>query len=130
MLVRFVPVAVLASATLLQAQQPALTGYSPAAAERQRAAEAAAIRVPQPDRARAHSRILSAEPHVAGTPAQARTRDYVIQQMRAMGLETEVRTYSVCLPHATSARVWRVSPQPRELPTAEPPVPGDSTSTG
>jgi N-acetylated-alpha-linked acidic dipeptidase len=128
-LVRFVPVAVLASATLLQAQQPALTGYSPAAAERQRAAEAAAIRVPQPDRARAHSRILSAEPHVAGTPAQARTRDYVIQQMRAMGLETEVRTYSVFLPHATSARVWRVSPQARELPTAEPPVPGDSTST-
>jgi N-acetylated-alpha-linked acidic dipeptidase len=25
--------------------------------------------------------------------------------------------------------VWRVSPQPRELPTAEPPVAGDSTST-
>ena len=129
-LVRFVPFAVLASATLLSAQQPGLTGYSTAAGQRERAAEAGAVRTPQPDRARAHSRFLSAETHVSGTPAQARTRDYVIQQMREMGLDTEVRTYSVFLPHATSARVWRVSPEMRELPTAEPPQPGDSTSTG
>jgi N-acetylated-alpha-linked acidic dipeptidase len=129
-LVRFVPLAVLASATLLAAQQPALTGYSPAASQRQRAAEAEAIRRPAPERARAHSRVLSAEAHVAGTPGQARTRDYVIQQMRAMGLDTEVRTYNVYLPHATSARVWRVSPAARELPTAEPPIPGDGTSAG
>ncbi len=129
MLVRFVPLAVLASATMLSAQQPGLTGFSNGAAERQRAAEAAALRTPAPEQARAHSRFLSAEPHVAGTPAQARTRDYVIQQMREMGLETEVRTYNVYLPHATSARVWRVSPDPRELPTQEPAVPGDSTST-
>ncbi len=126
-LVRLVPLALLASVTLA-AQQPALTGYSPAAAQRERAAEADAIRRPAPERARAHSRILSAETHVAGTPAQARTRDYVIQQMREMGLDTEVRTYNVYLPHATSARVWRVSPGPRELPTGEPAVPGDSTS--
>ncbi len=126
-LVRFVPLAVLASVTLA-AQQPALTGYSPAAAQRERAAEAAAIARPAAERARAHSRFLSAESHVSGTPGQARTRDYVIQQMREMGLETEVRTYSVFLPHATSARVWRVSPDARELRTAEPPVPGDSTS--
>ena len=60
------------------------------------------------------------EPHVAGTDAQARTRDYVIEQMRQWGLETEVRTYEVWLPHATSARVWRLSPDPGELPLAEP----------
>ncbi|HYW10085.1 MAG TPA: PA domain-containing protein, partial [Longimicrobium sp.] len=130
MLLRFVPAALLASATLLAAQQPALTGYSPAAAERERATEADAVRRPAPERARAHSRILSAETHVAGTPAQARTRDYVIAQMRAMGLETEVRTYSVYLPHATAARVWRVAPEPRELSTAEPAIAADSTSGG
>lgn len=112
------------------AQQAAPTGYSPAAAERQRAVEEAARRSPTPDAARAHSRALSAEAHVAGTEAQARTRDYVVQQMREMGLETEVRTYQVWMPHARSAQVWRVAPDPRELATAEPPVPGDSTSTG
>jgi N-acetylated-alpha-linked acidic dipeptidase len=111
----------------LAAQEP-LTGYSASAAARQRAAEAAAVRVPTPARARTLSRALSAETHVAGTPAQERTRDYVIQQMRAMGMQTEVRTYRVWMPHATSGRVWRVSPDMRELDLTEPAVPGDSTS--
>ena len=62
------------------------------------------------------------EPHVAGTDAQARTRDYVIEQMRQWGLETEVRTYDVWLPHATSARLWRLAPDPGELSLAEPPL--------
>lgn len=121
-----VAAALLASATALNAQQ--MPGYSPAAATRERQVEAAAIAAPSPDRSRAHSRALSAEAHVAGTPAQARTRDYVVDQMRRMGLETEVRSYRVYLPHATSVHLWRVSPDERELPLAEPPVAGDSTS--
>src|SRR6185295_9238810 len=91
--------------------------------------EAAAIAATSAERASAHSRALSAEAHVAGTPAQARTRDYVIARMREMGLETEVRGYHVYLPHATSVHAWRVSPNPRELPLPEPPVAGDSTSS-
>ncbi|HEU4558219.1 MAG TPA: M28 family peptidase [Longimicrobium sp.] len=129
MLVRpIVVAALLASATALHAQQQAMPGYSPAAAARQRQVEAAAIAATSPERSRQHSRVLSAEPHVAGTQAQARTRDYVIDQMRRMGLETEVRRYRVFLPHATAVRLWRISPDPRELPLSEPPVPGDSTS--
>jgi len=119
--------ALLAFATGLHAQQ-AMPGYSPAAAARERQVEAAVAAAPSPERARAHSRALSAEAHVAGTPAQARTRDYVIDQMRRMGLETEVRRYRVYLPHATAVHLWRVSPDARELPLAEPAVPGDSTS--
>ena len=66
--------------------------------------------------------------HVAGTAAQARTRDYVIAQMKAWGLETEVRSYDVWMPHPTEVRVWRVAPTRRRLNLAEPPVPGDPTS--
>ena len=128
MLLRLVPVAVLASAAVLNAQQPALPGYSPQAAARQRQVEAAAVRAPSPERSRAHSRALSAEAHVAGTPAQARTRDYVIDQMRRMGLETEVRAYTVFLPHAPSVRAWRVSPDPGEIRLDEPQVAEDPTS--
>ena len=128
MLLRLLPAALLASASLLSAQQQPMPGYSPQAAARQRQVEAAAVRAPAPERARAHSRALSAETHVAGTPAQARTRDYVIRQMREMGLETEVRAYTVYLPHATSVRAWRVSPEPRELGVTETPIAQDSTS--
>lgn len=119
--------ALLALATSLQAQQ-ATPGYSPAAAARERQVEAAAIAATSAARASADSRALSAETHVAGTPAQARTRDYVIAQLRELGLETEVRRYRVYLPHATSVHLWRISPDPRELPLAEPSVPGDSSS--
>ena len=127
---RRLPVAlVLLAAPVLGAQQATSTpGYSVSAAATERALEADAIARPDPARARAHSRVLSAETHVSGTAAQARTRDYVIAQMKAMGLETEVRQYDVFMPHPTSVRVWRVSPGRKELPLAEPPVADDPTS--
>ncbi|MEO5816558.1 MAG: M20/M25/M40 family metallo-hydrolase [Gemmatimonadaceae bacterium] len=111
------------------AQQGSTPGYTPANATAERAVEAQAIARPDAARARAHSKILSAETHVAGTPAQARTRDYVIAQMKAMGLETEVRQYDVFIPHPTAVQVWRVSPRPKALSLAEPPVAGDPSST-
>lgn len=123
-----IPAALLASATVLHAQQTPTPGYSPSAAVRERALEAAAVRVPTPERASAHSRELSREIHVAGTPAQRRTAEYVAAQMRSWGLDTRIREYEVWMPHPVSVRLWRVSPDARELPTAEPPVPGDSTS--
>jgi N-acetylated-alpha-linked acidic dipeptidase len=119
---------VLAAPAALAAQQASLTGYAAAAAARQRAAEADAVLRPSAERARQHARALSAEPHVAGTAAQARTRDYVVNEMKRMGLETEVRAYEVWLPHAASVRVWRLAPDSLELALAEPPVPGDSTT--
>src|SRR4029078_2512226 len=69
------------------------------------------------------------ETHVAGTAAQARTRDYVINQMKKWGIETQVRAYDVWMPHPTSVHVARGSPQPKEFALAEPPVPGDATSS-
>jgi N-acetylated-alpha-linked acidic dipeptidase len=112
-----------------QAAPPAVPGYSTAGAAAERTLEAQAIARPDAGRARAHSQALSAETHVAGTAAQARTRDYVIAQMRAMGLETEVRQYDVFMPHPTSVALWRVSPRPRALRLPEPPVAGDPTSS-
>lgn len=110
------------SATSLCAQQP-LRGYAPAAAAREREIETDAIGRPSPDSASEHSRVLSRETHVAGTPAQVRTRDYVVALMKSWGLDTEVRTYSVFMPQATAVHVYRVSPDPKELNLAEPPVP-------
>ncbi|HYW10642.1 MAG TPA: M20/M25/M40 family metallo-hydrolase [Longimicrobium sp.] len=128
MLPRLALAAVLLLPAALVSQQP-IPGYAPQTAARQRTAEAAAVAAPSPEIARRHSRALTAEPHVAGTPAQRRTADYVIQQMREMGLETEVRTYRVWLPHATAVRVWRVAPDTMELDLPEPAIPGDPATT-
>lgn len=103
----------------------ALVGFGPTAANAQRRLEQDAIAGPLPSRARLHSQALSREPHVAGTAAQARTRDYVIGQMKAMGLETEVRAYDVWLPHATSVKVTRMGRDTAVLDLTEPAIDGD-----
>ncbi len=105
-----------------------IPGYTSAGAQRERALEAAAIAVPAPARAQAASDALSAQVHVAGTPAQARTRDLVIDSMKAWGLDTSVRSYDVWMPFPTDVHLWRTDGTPVELPLAEPPVAGDPTS--
>lgn len=102
-----------------------LPGYSPAASRQQTFLEREAIGVPTPTRAQVHARELSSVPHVAGTEGQAKTRDYVINEMKRMGLVTEVRAYDVWLPHATSVRAWRYGRDTVELALQEPPIPGD-----
>lgn len=122
-------VAMLAAPGIAHAQSAAaseggLPGYGPSAAA-QRTLERDVIARPDAASARAHARALTREPHVAGTAAQARTRDYVIEQMRRWGLETEVRTYEIWQPHATSVRVWRLAPDSIELALSEPPLSAD-----
>ncbi|MEO8911084.1 MAG: M28 family metallopeptidase [Gemmatimonadaceae bacterium] len=104
-------------------------GYSSQAAVIERSTEADAISRPSPQSASAHSRFLSLQPHMAGTPAQARTRDYVVSQMKSWGLETEVRSYSVWMPHPLSTKVWRIAPDPIELDLREGPIVEDTTSS-
>jgi N-acetylated-alpha-linked acidic dipeptidase len=107
----------------------ATPGYSSQAAVLERTTEADAIGRPSPADASTYSRFLSSQPHMAGTPAQARTRDYVIDQMKSWGLETEVRSYRVWMPHPVSTKVWRIAPDPIELDLKEGPVAEDTTSS-
>lgn len=117
----FVPV-------MLAAQQGGIPGFSRQATEAQRSAERAAMARPDTARAQAMARALADRPHIAGTPAQARTRDLVIQAMREAGLDAEVGEYEVWLPHTVDYGVWRVSPAPRQLELREGRVPEDPTT--
>ena len=119
--------ALLTAASVASAQQ-SLVGYTPANSAKERELEASAIKRPLASDAAVHSKELSKETHVAGTPAQARTRDYVIAQLKKWGFNTEVRSYDVWMPHPVSVRAGRVSPAPKEFSLAEPPVAGDPTS--
>lgn len=120
-------VMLLCSTSTLGAQQ-ALVGYVPASRDAERQLESRAGAIPTAASAEAHSRELTRETHVAGTPAQARTRDYVIEQMKAWGIDTEVRAYDIWMPHPVSAHVWRVAPDSMELPLVEGPVAADPSS--
>ena len=75
---------------------------------------------------------LTRMPHVAGTPAQAMTRDYVIDKLRAWGLEAWTKEYTVYIPHPDSVAAWVVASGGRASPLLlrEPAVPEDPTSAG
>src|SRR5947209_1025410 len=53
------------------------------------------LAVPSPALAEQHLKILTAQPHVAGSPEDKATADYVLKQFQAAGLETEMVKYSV-----------------------------------
>ena len=53
------------------------------------------IAVPDPVRAEEHLRILTAEPHVAGSPEDKKTAEYVAQKFKEAGLQTQIVEYKV-----------------------------------
>jgi N-acetylated-alpha-linked acidic dipeptidase len=64
------------------------------------------IAVPDTASVRQMSRDLSAVPHMAGTPAQAVTRDYVIEKMKSWGIDAWSKEYSIYLPQPDTVAAW------------------------
>ncbi len=72
---------------------PSLFGFRDAAPELN--AESRFLAVPDAKRAEEHLRILTQAPHIAGSPEDKATADYVAAQFRDAGLETEIVEYRV-----------------------------------
>jgi N-acetylated-alpha-linked acidic dipeptidase len=90
----------------LQAQTPAsrtVFGYTNFDAERK--IEEKFLAVPDAKLAGQALKTLTAEPHLAATPGDRRTVDYVAQKFRAAGLETEIVPYRVLLNQPKVVRV-------------------------
>ncbi len=67
-------------------------------------------------------KALTAEPHLAATPGDRRTVDYVAQKFRAAGLETEIVPYRVLMNQPQEVRVEAFDPSGKLLmsgPTRE-----------
>ncbi|MES2305874.1 MAG: M20/M25/M40 family metallo-hydrolase [Gemmatimonadota bacterium] len=116
----------LVTATPITAQQ--LPGFTAARSARENALETRLQAVPDTASARRHVHVLAGRPHVAGTPAQKATADYVLRQMKSWGLDTSRATFKVYLPYHDSTIVERITPTRQRLDLTEPPVPGDSTT--
>ncbi len=69
---------------------PAITGFRDAAAQQK--LEEKFLAVPEPNLAREHLRILTAEPHIAGSPEDRKTADYVAPKFREAGLDVRIDT--------------------------------------
>jgi N-acetylated-alpha-linked acidic dipeptidase len=63
------------------------------------------LAVPDAALAGRHLKTLTAEPHLAATPEDRKTADYVAQNFRAAGLATEIVPYRVLLDRPKTVRV-------------------------
>ena len=68
------------------------------------------IKVPDPALAEQHLKTLTAEPHVAGSPEDKKTADYVAQKFKEAGLETEVVEYKVWMNRPAEISVTVTAP--------------------
>jgi len=83
-------------------------GYRDPATELQ--AEKIFLTVPDPKLAKQHLQILTAAPHVAGSPEDRRTAEYVLQQYTAAGLDASIQPYKVWMALPLDIRVDVVAP--------------------
>jgi N-acetylated-alpha-linked acidic dipeptidase len=79
-------------------------------AEAEIAQESRFLAVPDPKLAEQHLRILTQAPHVAGTPEDKATADYVAQKFREAGLDVEIVEYRVWLNYPSEISVDVIAP--------------------
>jgi N-acetylated-alpha-linked acidic dipeptidase len=100
-------------------------GFYPEAEKAERRLEESLLVLPDPKRLEAHSRALTAEPHLAGTPGGERVARYIADRMREAGLDVEMKRYRSYMGYVRSAALEQVQPEKRTLATPEDPVDGD-----
>ncbi len=90
------------------AAQPAVLGYPRFGAEAR--IEEKFLAVPSARLAGEELKTLTREPHVASTPEDRRTAEYVARKFRAAGLETEIVPYRVLMNQPKVVRVEAYGP--------------------
>ena len=98
----------------------AVTGYADFAAQER--IEEKFLAVPDAKLAGQHLKTLTAAPHLASTPEDHKTAEYVAEKFRAAGLETEIVPYRVLMNQPKVVRVEAYDPSGKLLmsgPTKE-----------
>src|SRR5579872_361726 len=98
---------------------PSIFGFRDAAAEF--ATETRFVAVPDPKLAEEHLRILTKDPHMAGTLEDKATADYVAQKFRDAGLDTKIVEYKVWMNYPVEISVDMTAPEGVQMhgPTRE-----------
>ncbi len=105
-----------------------LTGFAPSAIDAELARESRVADTIRPDSLRRHLRLLTEEPHVAGTPADRATAEYVRQRLAAYGWETRIEAVPVWLNYPKVSRLELIEPVAETLAVREKGIPHDKDS--
>ncbi len=91
----------------------AISGFRDVAGERE--IEKKFMAVPDPKLAEEHLRILTQAPHIAGSPEDKATAEYVAKKFHEAGLDTEIVEYKVWFNYPAEIRVDMTEPPGVEM---------------
>ena len=74
--------------------------------------------MPKPENLREYMRVISAEPHHAGSPGSRKVADYVLAQFKSWGLNASIETFEALMPYPTERVVELVAPERHVLTLA------------
>ncbi|HYM79867.1 MAG TPA: M28 family metallopeptidase [Candidatus Limnocylindria bacterium] len=113
------------SARPAAAEPTRITGFRLSDTSEQLAREARAAAAIHRDTLRRHLRILTEEPHVAGTPQDRATAEYVRQRLAAYGWDARIETIPVYLNYPREHRLELIEPTQATLAVRERGLLGD-----
>jgi N-acetylated-alpha-linked acidic dipeptidase len=107
------------SASLAAQATRAIRGFASAHVETERALEQKFRAIPDATRAQNDLRHLTNEPHMAGTEASHRVAEWLRDQYRSYGFDTEIVAYSAYLGMPREVSLELVTPEKKKLATPE-----------
>jgi N-acetylated-alpha-linked acidic dipeptidase len=121
--------ALLLAPHVLAQPAPPIRGFSAEHVTEQRRIEDQFRAVPKPENLREHMRIISAEPHHAGSPNSRKVAEYVLSQFKSYGLNASIEQFEALMPYPTERVLEMTSPARYVAKLKEPPVAEDPDSS-
>ena len=106
----------------------AMRGFSASGAALQRETEQKFRAVPKPENLRESMRVISAEPHHAGSPGSRRVAEYVLERFKSFGLDARIEEFEALMPYPTERSLELIAPERYVAELKEPVVNEDPDS--
>jgi len=107
---------------------PGLHGFSAPHAVQQREIEQRFRAIPKPENLREYMRVITADPHHAGSPGSRKVADYVLSQYKSFGLDARLEEFEALMPYPTERALELTAPERYVAQLKEPIVAEDPDS--
>ncbi|MDQ3519391.1 MAG: M28 family peptidase [Gemmatimonadota bacterium] len=107
------------------AQQQPIRGFPADALAAHARRESQLRAIPHPDSLRVRMRLLSEEPHEAGTDRSRKVAEQILARFKSFGLDARIEVFEALMPRPTSRTLEMVAPEKFVASLKEKPAPGD-----
>lgn len=109
--------------------QAAIYGFTPASAQTEMSWETKFRAIPEPANVKANLEHLAAYPHHVSSPYDEQNSRWILNKFKSWGWNAHIETFDVLFPTPQERLLEMTAPTKFKAKLAEPPVPGDPTSS-